>query len=620
MQNKPTDRNKPPDPGEDVLARRAGQRTAGSVTMVRAIIGLVIFGIAVSVGYMVLTRRAPPPAFPVAEAPVVVDPPKAAAAILAPRATMVEIKPIAVEPAKPTARPLATVPPVAPTATAPAAPARKIDVITLKPGAGPKVGESVPLYGPAYDPDDGKPVINCQADRGPSHLMLTQIQAAGLDVKNGFHLGLIPVDLNEKYALNERTSMIAIVDGTHDCILEQIDELDATYADFGVLTSVIDESAGADGIWARDMKSYLDLKGKKIAFVGDSSAEYFMNYTLALLPEDIRRTVTPIAYDSPAEAIAAFNDNKADAVSASQPYLGDAAKSGGAPLLNTDQLRIVLHGVFFSKKAIATKPDAVQAFHKAYYEAITIQIDDPDTAAAQIVAWGNPEWTGINAASAGADFRRLMKTVAMANISDNIALMKDGTALARQVALVRKVRATLKATVSTVEPASQIDARFVNALATLAPPKGDAINPSFSLSGLHRGKEGGGDVTKGVLSVLPCRNFAFEPNSSELTADAKRLIEICVLPAILARDTAQLKIVGSAAWPGPPGTFVENEIQGFADARAQAIATYLESVGVNAKRMLVQGVLPPEDHRNTLDQEKQASDRFVEMTLVTGGW
>ncbi len=54
--------------------------------------------------------------------------------------------------------------------------------------------------------------------------------------------------------------------------------------------------------------------------------------------------------------------------------------------------------------------------------------------------------------------------------------------------------------------------------------------------------------------------------------------------------------------------------------RARSIATYLQSVGVDAKRMLMQGMLPPEDHRSTLDQEKQASDRFVEMTVVTGGW
>jgi hypothetical protein len=179
---------------------------------------------------------------------------------------------VEVNPAAATAAPLSTVAPIAtvklpPTvaplgaATATAAPivtptaAKKIEIITLRSGAGPKVGESVPLYGPGYDPGDGKPVLNCQAHNSAATLVLLQMQAAGLDVKHGFHLGLIPLDLDQKYALNESDSMQSISNGTHDCILEKVDELEGVYPDFGVLTTIVAESAGDSGIWARDIKS-----------------------------------------------------------------------------------------------------------------------------------------------------------------------------------------------------------------------------------------------------------------------------------------------------------------------------------------------------------------------------
>jgi outer membrane protein OmpA-like peptidoglycan-associated protein len=92
-----------------------------------------------------------------------------------------------------------------------------------------------------------------------------------------------------------------------------------------------------------------------------------------------------------------------------------------------------------------------------------------------------------------------------------------------------------------------------------------------------------------------------------------------VLPALQQRPGAYLKITGSAAWPGPAGTYSEKQVAQIARQRAQAIADYLASQGIDPSRLVVEGVLPPPDHRETLDADKQAEDRYVEMTLVTTG-
>jgi outer membrane protein OmpA-like peptidoglycan-associated protein len=80
-----------------------------------------------------------------------------------------------------------------------------------------------------------------------------------------------------------------------------------------------------------------------------------------------------------------------------------------------------------------------------------------------------------------------------------------------------------------------------------------------------------------------------------------------------------LKVKGSSAWPGPPGTYTEQEILDFAEARAQSVVDYLVSQGIDPARFIVEAMLPPEEHRETEDAELQAEDRYVEMTLITVG-
>jgi hypothetical protein len=122
-----------------------------------------------------------------------------------------------------------------------------------------------------------------------------------------------------------------------------------------------------------------------------------------------------------------------------------------------------------------------------------------------------------------------------------------------------------------------------------------------------------------TLAVLPCRRFAFLPESTTLTLESRQILDECVLPTLSQSVGLYLRVKGSSAWPGPKGTYTQDQILEFAQARAQSVVDYLVSKGVDPARFIVEATLPPEDHRETEDPAKQAEDRYVEMVLITVG-
>jgi outer membrane protein OmpA-like peptidoglycan-associated protein len=121
-----------------------------------------------------------------------------------------------------------------------------------------------------------------------------------------------------------------------------------------------------------------------------------------------------------------------------------------------------------------------------------------------------------------------------------------------------------------------------------------------------------------TVAVLPCRTFTFQPNSTGLTAESQRLLDVCVLPALRQRANIALIVRGSAAWP-TGGDYTEESVRLFGASRANAIVDYLVAQGVERKRFIVEGVAPPPERRAITDALKLAADRYVEMTLIIGG-
>ena len=128
-----------------------------------------------------------------------------------------------------------------------------------------------PIWGPNYDASDGLPTYVCGADAFGSYFTLQQMQMSGKDIAHGFHLGIIPFFLTDDYDITEEQRTALLDSGQWNCLLTTLDSV--ALSSPGVITAIVDESAGADQLWGRDIDTINDLAGKRIAFARDSVGE-----------------------------------------------------------------------------------------------------------------------------------------------------------------------------------------------------------------------------------------------------------------------------------------------------------------------------------------------------------
>ena len=210
--------------------------------------------------------------------------------------------------------------------------------------------------------------------------------------------------------------------------------------------------------------------------------------------------------------------------------------------------------------------------------------------------------------------------VAQADLGDNIFVMRDTTPIISRLETARRVWAASGVSVPQDDINTLVNPGFVSRSAAQASLQANAnpINDTFSISS-KLDLSGFDTQDAATLAVLPCRRFTFLPESTELTLESRRILDECVLPILQQSVGLFLRVEGSSAWPGPAGTYTQEEIQQFAQARAQSVVDYLVSQGVDPARFIVIGVLPPQEHWETEDADIQAEDRYVEMTLITVG-
>jgi outer membrane protein OmpA-like peptidoglycan-associated protein len=354
--------------------------------------------------------------------------------------------------------------------------------------------------------------------------------------------------------------------------------------------------------------------------VRDSSAEYFMLYTLSVARLNPKFDVKLVPADTPDEAVKAFNEGKADAVSAWEPQLSRSRAGGGAPLITTSQLRLILDVIITSKHSIANKANVVQAFHDAWFDAMKQQAEKFDASADSIAKWGNNDWSEVRVGTAGQNLRDQLRLIAQADLGDNAFVMRDPTPIYNRLSIARRVWAAGGAQVSSDKIEDLVNPTFVNRAAQQSQlqPNVNPVNDSFSISA-KLDLSGAKIQNAQTLAVLPCNRFTFLPDSATLTLESRRVLDDCVVPTLQQSVGLFLRVKGSAAWPGPKGTYTEKQIQEFAQARAQAVVDYLVTQKVDRARFVVESALPPPERRETEDPDKQAEDRFVEMTLITSG-
>ena len=494
--------------------------------------------------------------------------------------------------------------------------------VTREPGATPQVelDSPEPVFGPNYDAEDDLPTYLCGADAFGSYFTLQQMQMSGTDIEHGFHLGIVPFFLDDDpaYDVSEEQRNALLQSGQWDCLLTTLDAvaLDSP----GVITAIVDESAGADQLWGRDIETINELQGKRISFARGSVGEYFVYYALSIARLNPRFDVTLVPQDSVADAVAAFNERQADAVSGWEPDIYAAEESGGVPLLSSSQLRIVIDTIVTSRQSIDQRADLVQRFHDAWFDTLKQQLENFDGAAAQIAEWGHNDWTFVYPETASEDLRLWLESVAQADLGDNAAVMRDPRPLVSRLQIARRVWAAADLPVPDDDVADLIEPGFVARSAQQAglSASGNPVNDTFSISAnIDLSTVNTEDAA--TLAVLPCRTFVFLPDSTELTLESRRILDECVVPTMSQSVGLLLEVKGSSAWPANDPPYTEDEILEFARARAQSVVDYLVSQGLDEARFIVTATLPPESHWETDDPAVQAEDRFVEMTLITTG-
>lgn len=499
-----------------------------------------------------------------------------------------------------------------------------IAVNTTAPGAPTAtkfVGETPePVWGPNYDPADGMSTYICGADAFGSYFTLQQMQMSGQDIEHGFHLGIVPFFLDDDpaYDVSEEQRTALLESGQWNCLLTTLDSV--ALKSPGIITAIVDESAGADQLWGRDVDTINELQDKRIAFSRGSVGEYFAYYALSIAQLSPRSDVTLVPQDSVADAIEVFNAGQADVVSGWEPDIYAAEESGGVPLLSSNQLRIVIDVIVTSRQSINNNPDLVQQFHDAWFASLKDQVENFDTAAQQIADWGHNDWSFMSPVTATESLELWLESVAQADLGDNAFVMRDTRPILNRLEIARRVWAASDVTVAQGDVSELVNPSFVllSAEKPALQPNGQPVNDSFSISA-QLDLTGVSTSDAATLAVLPCRTFTFLPESTELTLESRRILDNCVVPTLSQSVGLFLRVRGSSAWPANDPPWTEADILEVAEGRAQSVVDYLVSQGIDPARFIVEAVLPPEDHRNTEDPEIQAQDRYVELTLITAG-
>ncbi len=506
-----------------------------------------------------------------------------------------------------------------PTATARATvqPANTVTAPTQASAATDTPAGNTPVPDATSEAGTSKGKVVFAFDAFPTYYPGIIMQVRQLLQKRGYELELVPFGL-EGEAPSETERWAKLRSGEWDVLATTLDGFARqSDASIGAITTVIDESAGADKLVVKpEIATLNDLRGKRISFSEGSVGEYFLYYALSLAgltPQD----VTLVGRPSVADAVAAFNNGEADAVSGWEPDILDAEQNGGTVLIASDKLRAILDVLVSSRPALSSKTEALQAFHDAWYEALKVTIDTPDQAGADIVNWGHPDWTFV---AAPEDFRAALETLAQANLGANQIAFQSPQLLSSRLNEARGVWERAGQQPPTVTLTDLIDGRFVQAAARQSGLSASQapVNSSFLLTERVELPQLTGQDLQSAQTVvqLPLEKIDFQPESTRLTAQAEQDLINQVLP-VLRSSRLYLKIEGSSAWPGPEGRFTQEDIRAFALSRATSVQTFLVQQGIDANRLLV-GTIDPK-FPNSVSEEELAQDRYVRFTLVTTG-
>jgi NitT/TauT family transport system substrate-binding protein len=506
----------------------------------------------------------------------------------------------------------------APTDASPVASALPTSNATAQTTAG-ALPQSTASSAVAATNEPSKGTITFAFDSYPTYFPGILIETKGLLAQRGYDLQLVPFLLDGRNNVSEAERYEKLANGEWDVLATTLENF-ALHARPGVgaVTTIIDESAGTDRIVVRpEITKVNDLKGKRVAFSDGSVGEYFLYYALNLAgmtPSDIE----PLPKETVADAVRAYVEGEADAVSGWDPAIRAAENKDGVVLVSSDKLRTILDVLVVSRPALDNKSDAVQAFHDAWYDALRIMIDMPDQAGQSIVEWGHTDWTVVTKPE---DLSAQLQGSAQATLGSNVIAFQSPQVIVDRLREARTIWLRVGDAQTDLDDFSPfVDGRFVLASAeqpqlfsTRAP-----INSSFLLTARVDADPLAADGQESQsVAQLPLEQIDFEPETIRLTQQASTDLSSQVLP-ILRSSKLYLQIQGGAAWPGPEGRYTREDIQKFARERAVTVASFLTQQGIDPNRLVIGDPLEPQCP-NCLDENAMASDRIVRFVLIGGG-
>ena len=469
---------------------------------------------------------------------------------------------------------------------------------------------------PANSPSKG--TVTFAFDAFPTYYPGILIEVGGLLKKRGYDLKLVPFGLDGQNDVPEEQRWERLKSGEWDVLATTLDGF-ARQSDpaIGAITAVIDESAGADKLVAKpEITTINALKGQRIAFSQGSVGEYFLYYALSLAglgPQD----VTLVAQPSVADAVKAYTGGQADAVSAWEPDVLDAEQQGAKVVIASDKLRAILDVLISSRPAMTNRPEAIQAFHDAWFEALKQMVDTPAQAEQALLGWGHSDWTFVEKPG---DLAAALAPLAQATLNANQIAFQRPQLLTSRLSEAQGTWQRAGQSPPQTDLNQLVEPRFVlgsardSAAFSTEPP----VNSSFLLTAKVDLPQLSAEEQQGAQAVvkLPLEKIDFLPESTRLTDQAASDLTTQVLP-VLRASRLYLKIEGSAAWPGPDGRFSEEDIRSFAAARAASVQQFLAGQGIDPNRLLV-GTLAPK-FPNSTNEAELVQDRVVRFTLVTTG-
>ena len=192
----------------------------------------------------------------------------------------------------------------------------------------------------------------------------------------------------------------------------------------GKVTAIVGEFAGADKVVVQDntIRTFNDMRGKAFAYSDSSVSEYLLYYMLRVggIPvSDVQR----FGQENLNQATRRHSTREAHGVIGwTSGYFGETVRRPDSKVLMTsDQFRVTMDVVVSGSKALATKREALQAFHDAWFEANKMVFEQPDRAVLDMARWNS----GVDRVGPPKDLRDALGEFAQATLADNQAVMTE---------------------------------------------------------------------------------------------------------------------------------------------------------------------------------------------------